>query len=89
MENTLDLGQNRRLQAEAEALLERYLRPSYLTTDEHLAVSANEQGEVWLSGLVHDSRLAQEAIRLVKTLAGVTVVFNYVTMMQDGNPTNL
>ncbi|HLY25523.1 MAG TPA: BON domain-containing protein [Aggregatilineales bacterium] len=80
-----DVGVNRKLQAEAESLLERWITPCYVSSCEHIAVSANDQGEVWLSGLVHDPRIADEATRLVRALAGVHFVLNYVTVKHTGD----
>lgn len=72
---------NRSLQARVEAALDRWIRPCYTATYEHIAVSANDQGEVWLSGLVADPLTVDEAVRLIREMPGVRFVFNYVTIM--------
>ena len=72
---------DRNLQARVEAAVERWIRPCYAAACEHIAVSANEQGEVWLSGLVTDPQTVEEAVRMIKGMPGVRFVFNYVTVM--------
>jgi len=89
MRNSHDPGLNRKLQSEAEALLERWITPCYVSSSEHIAVSANDQGELWLSGLVHDRRIADEAVRLIQALGGVRFVFNYVTVKYTGDVVTL
>ena len=72
---------DRSLQARVEATVERWIRPCYTAVFEHIAVSANDQGEVWLSGLVTDPQTVEEAVRMIKGMPGVRFVFNYVTVM--------
>jgi osmotically-inducible protein OsmY len=72
---------DRSLQARVEAAVERWIRPCYTASCEHIAVSANDQGEVWLSGLVADPLTVEEAVRLIRGMLGVRYVFNYVTVM--------
>jgi osmotically-inducible protein OsmY len=69
------------LQARVEAAVERWIGPCYTAACEHIAVSANDQGEVWLSGLVTDPQTVEEAVRMIKGMPGVRFVFNYVTVM--------
>src|SRR5258708_22944681 len=72
---------DRGLQARIEAVVERWIQPCYTAVYEHIAVSANDQGEVWLSGLVTDPQIVEEAVQMIKGLPGVRFVFNYVTLM--------
>ena len=73
--------EDRILQARVEAVVERWIQPCYTAIYEHIAVSTNDQGEVWLSGLVTDPQIVEEAVRMIKGLPGVRFVFNYVTVM--------
>src|SRR5579859_704321 len=72
---------DRNLQVRVEAAVERWIRPCYTASCEHIAVSANDQGEIWLSGLVTDPTTAGEAVRMIKGMPGVRFVFNYITVM--------
>lgn len=82
-------GSTRALQAHVEAILASRLQPSYTASHEHIAASVNDQGEVWLSGLVNDARIAEEAVSIVQKIPGINRVFNYVTVIYSGRSRTL
>ena len=79
---------NHGLQTKVESALDRWIRPTYLAAHEHIAISVNDQGEVWLSGLLDNPKVAEEAVRIVKGLPGVRFVFNYITICQPESAPN-
>ena len=69
-----------RIKAEVERVLDDFPR----TNDEAIAVHVDE-GEVTLTGHVHDREVAQEAGRLANTVAGVTAVANEIELREPGD----
>lgn len=52
---------------------------------EHLYVTANDQGEVHLHGLVARTYPLSDLIDLIRSVPGVRFVFNDVTLVYTGN----
>ncbi len=72
------------LQAQVQAALDRWLQSCYTKPGEYIVANANDLGEIWLSGLVGDQHIVDEAIHLARELPGVRRIFNSVTIMYTG-----
>ena len=74
----------RKLQANIQANLNRWMGPCYTAPYEHITASANEAGEVCLSGLVDDHKIVEEALQMLKGMPGVTCISDRVTVLYRG-----
>jgi hypothetical protein len=77
---------NRNLEIRIQEAVDRWIRPCFAEPCEHIVACVNDLDEVRLSGLVHDPRLVEEAIRMIKELHGVGHVSNDVIIMHTGHP---
>jgi hypothetical protein len=84
MTNITTLTKSRPLEACVAAVIEKSIRPSFTQPFEYIRATANNQGEVHLSGLVHDLQLAEDTARLVREIPGVRFVFNDVSILCVG-----
>jgi len=75
---------NRSLETLVADVIAKAIKPSYTQPFEYIRVRANNQGEVHLNGLVHDSQLAEKAVQLVRAIPGVRFVFNDVSTLCVG-----
>ena len=75
---------NRLLETLVADVIAESIKPSYTQPFEYIRVSANNQGEVHLNGLVHDPQLAEKAVQLVRAIPGVRFVFNDVSILCVG-----
>jgi serine/threonine protein kinase len=79
-EDEVSAAADARLKAEVEKVLEDSPR----TSDEAIAVHVDE-GDVTLTGHVHEREVAQEADRLARTVGGVTDVSNEIELRAPGD----
>jgi hypothetical protein len=77
---------NRELQERVQKAIDHWINPCFTKPYEHIIASANDQGEVYLYGLVEDGYKVDEAMWLVKSLPAVRFVFNLVTVIYNGKP---
>jgi osmotically-inducible protein OsmY len=80
---------NRPLEISIQEALDRWIQPCFTMPYEHIVVRVNDLGEVRLFGLVHDSRLVDEAIHIVKAQFGVGSVYSDVIVFHTGYPVAL
>ena len=78
-----------KLQAIVQANLNRWMAPCYSEPYEHISATANDQGEVSLSGLVNDHRIVDEAINMLKSYPGIRCIRDGVTVIYHGVPLKL
>jgi len=77
------------LENQANEVLNHWLRTYPLPHNEFLHVSANDQGEVTLWGMVDNRYPLADVLYALSTLAGVHTVTNGVTHLFAGQPIKL
>ena len=80
---------DRTLQDKASEILNLWLHNCPLQRSEFLNVSANDQGELTLWGMVNNAYPVDEIARYLSTLPDVHGVQNNVTLMFTGHPVRL
>jgi len=78
-----------KLQVNVQANLNRWMGPCYTAPYEHITACANDHGEVYLTGLVDDHQIVDEALQMVKGIPGVTCITDQVTVLYHGAPVRL
>ncbi len=73
---TIDIN----LQMRVQIALDQWAQCRHVQNDERVFVVANNRGEVILRGRVYGRACYEEAVNVAKTVAGVKVVFNQITI---------
>lgn len=76
--------EDRVLEDRVNAALKRWFSYCPPAPFEHLSITANDQGEVHLHGLVGSHYPLADVIGLIKEVSGVRFVFNDVTLVFTG-----
>jgi hypothetical protein len=80
---------NLSLENRATTILNQWLHNCPLQRNEFLNVSANDQGELTLWGMVNRSYPVAEIVRYLSKLPNVKCIQNNVTLLYTGHPIEL